>query len=226
MTDSRSTEVSKLVELLPGFHCGACGYDRCDDFAEALVRGEAKLDDCPYLQTERFAEERRRLEKLLEEIGEAEGARPSITGVLDGYEADLVLSPLPDEPACREILHPFWSEADIEEGDVIRYRPWGCPTTHFARVLDAEKGLLTVHIVGPRHRLGETDFEYKDVGLCLVVGFEGIVSEGRVPNVGETVRFVPEHCMMQKVHSGVVIEAVGDRLRIECIDLKVWAPPK
>ncbi|WP_457614571.1 hypothetical protein [Methanopyrus sp.] len=37
------------------------------------------------------------------------------------------------------------------------------------RVLDAKKVLLTVS----RHRLDETDFKYKDVGLCLVVGFEG-----------------------------------------------------
>jgi uncharacterized Fe-S cluster-containing protein len=40
--------------------------------------------------------------------------------------------------------------------------------------------------------------------------------------VGETVRFLPEHCMMQKVHSGVVVHSEGMRLRIEGIDLKVW----
>jgi uncharacterized protein len=37
----------------------------------------------------------------------------------------------------------------------------------------------------------------------------------------ETVRFLPEHCMMQKVHSGVVVHYEGNRLRIEAIDLKV-----
>ncbi|KAF5410725.1 MAG: hypothetical protein C5S47_05995 [Candidatus Methanogasteraceae archaeon] len=44
---------------------------------------------------------------------------------------------------------------------------------------------------------------------------------GRVPDAGETVRFLPEHCMMQKVHSGVVVHSEGDRVRIERIDLKV-----
>ena len=42
------------------------------------------------------------------------------------------------------------------------------------------------------------------------------------PEVGETVRFLPEHCMMQKVHSGVVVHSEGAMLRIEGIDLKVW----
>jgi len=31
--------------------------------------------------------------------------------------------------------------------------------------------------------------------------------------------------MMQKVHSGVVVQLVGKRAIIEGIDLKVWAPP-
>ena len=43
-----------------------------------------------------------------------------------------------------------------------------------------------------------------------------------VVEVGETVRFLPEHCMMQKVHSGVVVHFEGARVRIEGIDLKVW----
>ena len=61
----------------------------------------------------------------------------------------------------------------------------------------------------------------RDIGICMVAGFEGVVSRGRRPNVGETVRFLPEHCMMQKVHSGVVVHSEGNRLRIEGIDLKV-----
>jgi len=50
----------------------------------------------------------------------------------------------------------------------------------------------------------------------MVAAFEGVVSRGRRLEVGETVRFLPEHCMMQKVHSE------GARVRIEGIDLKVW----
>jgi hypothetical protein len=56
----------------------------------------------------------------------------------------------------------------------------------------------------------------------MVLACEGTVCRGRRPEVGETVRFLPEHCMMQKVHSGVVVHSEGMRLRIEGIDLKVW----
>jgi len=59
-------------------------------------------------------------------------------------------------------------------------------------------------------------------GRCMGVAFEGVVSRGRSPEVSETVRFLPEHCMMQKVHSGVATHSEGARVRIEGIDLKVW----
>ena len=32
----------------------------------------------------------------------------------------------------------------------------------------------------------------EDIGICLVTAFEGVVSRGRRPEVGETVRFLPE----------------------------------
>ena len=38
----------------------------------------------------------------------------------------------------------------------------------------------------------------------------------------QTVRFLPEHCMMQKVHSGVVVHSEAAMVQIEGIDLKVW----
>jgi uncharacterized Fe-S cluster-containing protein len=59
----------------------------------------------------------------------------------------------------------------------------------------------------------------EDIGICLVAVFEGLVSRGRRPEVAETVRFLPEHCMMQMVHSGVMVYSDGER--IEGIDLKV-----
>jgi uncharacterized Fe-S cluster-containing protein len=43
-----------------------------------------------------------------------------------------------------------------------------------------------------------------------------------VPNVCDTVVFIPEGCMMQKAHSGAVVHVEGKRLKIEGIDLKVW----
>jgi uncharacterized protein len=78
-----------------------------------------------------------------------------------------------------------------------------------------------VHLVGPVHLLQGLPAP-EDIGICLVAAFEGTVSRGRRPEVGETVRFLPEHCMMQKVHSGVVVHSEGAMVRIEGIDLKVW----
>ena len=62
----------------------------------------------------------------------------------------------------------------------------------------------------------------EDIVLAMVLAFEGTISRGNRPDVGETARFLPEHCMMQKVHSGVVVHSEGARVRIEGIDLKVW----
>lgn len=213
----------KIIQLLPGFNCGICGYARCDEFAGALLRKRTRLDECKFLFQEIFEENKEELEKILKE----EKIIPEekrIIGLLDGYEADFILKPLPEEHSCREVLYPF-SRAVLKAGDIIRYRPLGCPITHFAKIIHEEHGLITVHIVGPCHRLdGKPDFEFLDIGICMVGAFEGII-EGKLPSVGETVRFLPIHCMMQKVHSGVVVQLVGRRVIIEGIDLKVWTPP-
>lgn len=35
-----------LVENLPGFNCGACGYPGCSGMAEGLLKGEADIKSC------------------------------------------------------------------------------------------------------------------------------------------------------------------------------------
>ncbi|BDZ67907.1 (Fe-S)-binding protein [Methanobacterium ferruginis] len=214
---------NKILMLLPGYNCGICGYPRCDEFAGALIRNQTQLEKCRFLYQEIFQEDLAKLQEILKEtkiIPEKE----KIIGVMDGYEADIILKPLPGEGSCRETLYPFTRE-EIKAGEIIRYRPLGCPITHFAKVLEENHGLITVHLVGPCHRLdADMDFDYRDVGVCMVGGFEGTI-EGELPRVGETVRFLPYHCMMQKVHSGVVVQLEGKRVIIEGIDLKVWAPP-
>jgi len=167
----------EIISLLPGFNCGICGYARCDEFAGALIRGYAKLEDCRFLYQEIFTENLEKLQRLLKE----EKIIPEekvIVGLLDDYEADFLLKPFPGESSCREILYPFTNEK-LNVGDVIRYRPLGCPIIHFAKIIDENHGLFTVHILGPCHRL-DKDFEFKEIGICLVSGFEGII-EGRLP---------------------------------------------
>jgi uncharacterized Fe-S cluster-containing protein len=217
-----------LAKLLPGYNCGECGYKNCRDFAQAVLVGidqtsdtalDLDLDLCPYLNQDRFQKNRSEIEELLPLLkGEVE----EIIGVIDGLRADFALAPLTGEPSCREDLVPFDHGAQFKQGDVLRYRPLGCPVTHFGQVLKIDHGLVTVHMVGPRHLLGDDEFSYKDVGVCLVAAFEGTVCKGRVPEVGETVSFLPHHCMMQKVHSGVIVHSEGKMVRIESIDLKVW----
>ena len=39
--------MEKLMELLPGVNCGACGYPGCAGFAEGILEGEVeKLTSC------------------------------------------------------------------------------------------------------------------------------------------------------------------------------------
>jgi uncharacterized Fe-S cluster-containing protein len=80
---------------------------------------------------------------------------------------------------------------------IFRYRPLGCPVTHIAKVLRFNHSIATVHLVGHVHLIGGSPAP-RDIGICMVAGFEGIVSHGRRPDVGETVRFLPEHCMIRR----------------------------
>jgi uncharacterized protein len=210
-----------ITSLLPGFNCGICGYARCDEYASALLRGKLTLDECKFLYQEIFYENRIKLEDLLKK----ENIIPKekkIVGLLDGYIADFILKPLPEECSCREILYPF-TQKNLNVGEIIRYRPLGCPIIHFAKIIQENNGLITVHIIGPCQRIGE-NIDFLDIGICMVGGFEGLI-EGAIPSVGDTVRFLPAHCMMQKVHSGVIVQIEGKRAIIEGIDLKVWSPP-
>lgn len=214
---------ARVLKLLPGFNCGICGYARCDEFGHALLKKGTELGKCRFLYQEIFNDNRKELEDILtEENIIIPETKP--VGLLDGYEADFILDPLPGEKSCREVLYPFTRKV-IKKDDIIRYRPLGCPIIHFAKILDEDNGLITVHMVGPCHRIdSEVEFDFMDIGVCMVGGFEGIIN-GKLPTVGQTIRFLPGHCMMQKVHSGVVVQLVGKRAIIEGIDLKVWAPP-
>jgi uncharacterized Fe-S cluster-containing protein len=199
-------------------------------FAAALAAGQAETSGCPLLLQNRFEGRISAINEILSGLARERDGRVAeagtiredeIVGLIDHLAADFVLSPLEGETSCREDLHPFDRNVQVGIGDIIRYRPWGCPITHFAEIIEVNHGIITVHITGPLHRIGK-DMEWIDTGICMVVAFEGLVTKGNVPDVGATVRFLPEHCMMGKVHSGVIVHSEGSRLRIEGIDLKVW----
>jgi len=214
----------KIVKMLPGYNCKACGYKRCDTFAEKILKGES-AEKCPFLTKEEFKGNLEQINEIKSKFGTLEIENPcksenKLIGLLDGYEADFLLDPLPDEHSCRETLI-ILSKTPIKTGDRIKYRPLGCPIPHFAEIINDSHGMYTVHLEGPCHRLGNKDIEYKEVGIALVASFEGLY-RGKTPEVGKTVKFIPTHCMMQKVHSGVVVEVEGNRVLVEGIDLKVW----
>ncbi len=51
-----------IMEKLPALDCGSCGAPTCQAFAEDVVRGYSKLDDCVVLM-------RRRMEAVLQAVG-------------------------------------------------------------------------------------------------------------------------------------------------------------
>jgi len=206
----------RALDLLPGYNCGRCGYPNCRTFAFALKEGK-NVDDCPLLGQERYAANREELQKLV-----LEGAPGTFQGLVGGLTGDVLLGPLPGEPSCREDIYPFDRDVRARPGEQITYRPLGCPIVHFGHVLEVNHSILTIHLNGPLNRLGENDYRPLELGICQIAAFEGVVLNDRILEVGETVRFIPHQCMMQKVHSGVVVRSEGDQVRIEGIDLKVW----
>jgi hypothetical protein len=175
------------------------------------------VEDCPLLGQERYAANR----ELLRELS-LKDTPDSFPGLVGGLTGDVLLGPLPGEPSCREDIYPFDRDVRARPGEMITYRPLGCPIVHFGLVLNVSHSVLTIHLTGPLNRLGENDYHPLELGICQIAAFEGVVLNDRILEVGETVRFIPHQCMMQKVHSGVVVRSEGDQVRIEGIDLKVW----
>ena len=51
------TEMERLLEELPGLDCGFCGAPSCRSFADDVVRGYAKKEDCGVIM-------RRKMDKI------------------------------------------------------------------------------------------------------------------------------------------------------------------
>ncbi len=49
----KKKEKDRLYGLLPKIDCGCCGAPTCLDFAEDIVRGYSKIDDCIYMRGKR-----------------------------------------------------------------------------------------------------------------------------------------------------------------------------
>ncbi len=60
-------QIDELAESLPGLDCGSCGSPSCQCFAEDVVKGYAKLDDCIFKLKEQMLELKEKYELLKEE---------------------------------------------------------------------------------------------------------------------------------------------------------------
>jgi len=182
---------SMMENKLPGYNCGQCGFKTCEE----LLKSKKALTKCVFIKKD---------------------DEQDIRGVIDNLKADFILGSIKDECSCREFVL-LTINKKVNKGDIIRYRPMGCPIIHFAKVFEKQGNILGVHLVGPKYSK-----KFKDVGICLIIGFEGIVKKGRVPELCETIKFIPEYCMMQKVHSAVVVQVENKLVKLEGIDLKVF----
>ncbi|MFA5466757.1 MAG: (Fe-S)-binding protein [Candidatus Izemoplasmatales bacterium] len=54
--------IDEVVELLPRYNCGACGYPGCKEMAIGLLKKEAKPDQCKPIKQEALAELRKYLD--------------------------------------------------------------------------------------------------------------------------------------------------------------------
>lgn len=52
-------DIQRLRDELPGIDCGACGAPNCRAFAEDVIKGQAKREDCPVEQYRRFANQQK-----------------------------------------------------------------------------------------------------------------------------------------------------------------------
>lgn len=193
----------KTSKMFPGYNCKQCGFDTCIELEEAIKK-KKHSNTCVYGGDTQYI------------------ISQPLQGVLDGLQADFELEPLRGDMSCRELILPLKFDYLPKIGDYIKYRPLGCPITHFAKIVTMEYGLPMIILVGPREAK-----EFKSVGYALVFGFEGMLGESNIkPKVGQTIKFIPSKCMMRKVHSGVVVQVEGNKVRIELIDLKAWEHAK
>jgi len=46
ITKNTNSLQKKIIEILPGYNCGSCGYNSCYEYAQALINNNEKIDKC------------------------------------------------------------------------------------------------------------------------------------------------------------------------------------
>ena len=100
-------EIEKIMELLKGTDCAACGAPDCRTFAEDIVRGGAALQDCPWLGASRNLRSKRKkgndgmtVKDLVErlDLQVVAGQKGLDRQVEDGYCGDLLSEIMANAP--------------------------------------------------------------------------------------------------------------------------------
>ena len=193
--------MAAALARLPGKNCGQCGFPDCAGLAALAARQPEALRRCVYLPAEPPA---------APPPDDAAPASDAAWTDMLGRDFDFVLEPFPEDPGPRETILPFnpanAERLGVREGDVLLGRPaWvGCPVTHAGRVMaapDRLNGTIEWCVVGPLAARGGAI----EIGQYNPVAYEGLVRTRRVGlDIGRRYFFLPQRCMLQSRHSGVV----------------------
>lgn len=225
-SDSAHIEPSVLPWTPPGRNCGACGYDLCTSFQEAVRIEKSRLTDCPFYRVESGPAPIPSIPSL-SSISRDPNQIPEYD--ILGNPLDFIILPLPGETSARKFLLPFRPDLverwQITPGDILTGRPMGagCPVQHVLQVISVSmvSGLITCHVVGPAYSRGR---EVKDLEAYHMIGFEGIaVTSLNEPVFGKRMRFLPGFCMMNIGHTGVVNMVMNTKngLHVRVEDIRI-----
>lgn len=193
-------------------NCGLCGDITCSQFRESVNQGLKDFFDCSF-------------NKKDSETSTSENENKDMYGT----EYDFLLKPIGNEISARKIVKPFRTDLidklNIKKGCYITGRPVsaGCPVTHVLKVFDIDElsGLLYTWAVGPKYA---RENEVIDIKSYEMVGFEGIAESIKDrPEIGKTASFLPNFCMLQLTHFGLVNKILSTQeglvVRIEDIHI-------
>ncbi len=212
--------MNNILNKLPGFNCGICGYTSCEEFAYEVAEGNTIIDKCVNIKNENQCNC-----SVCSQEHNTSANKTWKDSLKRQY--DFILETFEDEPGPRETILPYnpmmAKDLELKEGDIILGRPMGmscgCPITHCGYVMKADylNGVIDWCVTGPLRTRNEG---FKDIGYYVAHGYEGLVYEWREElHIGQRYWFMPRRCMLQWRHSGLVNTMAkhgkGFRVRVE-----------
>jgi uncharacterized Fe-S cluster-containing protein len=201
----------KILDLLPGLNCGACGSKTCEEFALEVENKRESLKKCIHISNE---ERKSAVHANCLGCASPDGGLAVKLGWKDGLkrEFDFVLDIFEGEPGPRETILPYnpalVKELGVKKGDIMIGRPMGmscgCPVTHCGIVndVDPRNGVINWFVTGPLRPRSEG---FIDIGYYVAQGYEGLIRESKEKiELGKRYWFLPRRCMLQWRHSGLV----------------------